>query len=198
MSASELTSATACAECGEEYSPPGEYVDICPQCRAKESTDVPRWRYANLGCGEDHRNGWHNVDVRPECDPDEVVDFDSHPWPWPDGSFTRVLMDNVIEHLDDRNAALHELARVIEPGGTVTLRFPHWNSLGHYTNPSHTKTLTRNSLNSPPVDDFFAVESVDCTRVRFGRGLPKGVALLLSDHIGHVVSEVEVKARVVV
>lgn len=193
---SEQVGRPVCERCSEEYEASGEWVDICPRCRTEEARNEPRWQYANLGCGDDYRNGWWNVDLRPGCDPDEVVDFDYYPWPWDDDSFEKVLMDNVIEHLDDRCAALHELTRVVEPGGTIILRFPHWNSPGHYTNPTHTKTLTRNTFDSEPVNHLFTVKSVDCTRVRFGRVFPKKVALVVAEHVGHVVSEVEVQLRV--
>lgn len=151
----------------------------------------------NLGCGQDYRDGWHNVDINEAHDPDQVVDLDERPWPWESNQFAHALMDNVIEHLDDSAAALHELARIVQPGGTVVVRVPHWNSPGARTNPTHTNTLTHRSFDSPPVSHLFEVENIDCTRVRFGRALPKPAALWLADHIGHIVSEVEVRARVV-
>jgi len=146
----------------------------------------------NLGCGPDYRNGWHNVDIRGAVGPDEVVDLDDVPWPWADGRFELVLMDNVIEHLDDRLATLKELHRITASWGTVVLRFPHWNSPGHYTCPSHTNTLTHRTFENYEVADLFTVREVSARRVRFGRLLPESAALWLGDHIGHLVSEVEV------
>lgn len=151
---------------------------------------------ANLGCGPDYREGWHNVDVRAGVGADEVVDLDAHPWPWPDDAFRHVLMDNVIEHLDDRVAALHELARIVEPGGTATLRFPHWNSPGAWTCPDHSGTITHRSLSNYAAPDCLSVVDVSAQRVRFGRMLPERAALWLADHIGHLVSEVEIVAEV--
>lgn len=151
---------------------------------------------ANLGCGGDYREGWYNVDYREDIRTDERYDFDELPWPWPDDAFDHVLMDNVIEHLDDRYAALKELARVVSPGGRIVLRFPHWNSAGHYSTPSHTKTLTHRTFGNYEVAGLFDVVAVDCQRVRMGRALPKQWALWLADHIGHIVSEVEVELEV--
>jgi len=146
----------------------------------------------NLGCGDDYRQGWHNVDVREAVGPDERVDLNQTPWPWPDNSFELVLMDNVIEHLDDRLAALQELHRITHSWGEIVLRFPHWNSAGHYTCPSHTNTLTNRTFENYEVADLFTVREVSARRVRFGRLLPESAALWLGDHIGHLVSEVEV------
>jgi SAM-dependent methyltransferase len=150
----------------------------------------------NLGCGDDYRDGWHNVDVRAGVDPDEQVDLNDTPWPWPDGSFEFVLMDNVIEHLDDRLAALQELHRITQAWGTVVLRFPHWNSPGHYTCPSHTNTLTHRTFDNREVADLFSVRDVSARRVRAGRLLPEPAALWLADHIGHLVSGVKVTLEV--
>ena len=147
---------------------------------------------ANLGCDRDYRDGWHNVDHRDTVKADERVNLDEIPWPWDDNRFDHVLMDNVIEHLNNRLQALEELKRIVEPRGSIVLRFPHWNSSGHYSDPTHTKTLTHKTFRHDLVSDLFVVDSVDCTRVRFGRALPKSVALWLADHIGHIVSEVEV------
>ena len=151
---------------------------------------------ANLGCGQDYREGWHNVDVRPHAHADENADLDEFPWPWPDNCFESVLMDNVIEHLQDRYQALHELHRVVEPGGMAVLRYPHWHSAGAFKTPSHTTTLTRKTWTDSEVDHLFEVRELNAQRVRFGRLLPERAALWLGDHIGHIVSEVEVKLEV--
>jgi SAM-dependent methyltransferase len=171
--------------------------DIGIAAGRQERGDRPLPARANLGCGPDYREGWHNVDVRPGVGADEVVDLDDYPWPWPDDVFERVLMDNVIEHLDDRVAALHELARVVEPGGSVVVRVPHWNSPGAWTCPDHTGTITHRTFDNYSVSEHYVVREVNATRVRFGRMLPEPAALWLADHIGHLVSEVEIVAEVV-
>ena len=37
----------------------------------------------NLGCGNYKMNGFVNVDKFADCEPDEVVDLEVFPWPWP-------------------------------------------------------------------------------------------------------------------
>lgn len=158
--------------------------------RHATAADLPN--KVNLGCGTDARDGWHNVDIFGTAPVDEQVDLNDLPWPWPEDSFDFALMDNVIEHLDDQVGVLHELHRIVRPGGRVTLRFPHWNSPGHFTCPDHTTSLTHRSFDNYAVDGLFNVYDVGCQRVRFGRLLPERTALWLADHIGHIVSEVEV------
>lgn len=153
-------------------------------------------RRVNLGCGRDYRPDWHNVDIRNDIKTDDCIDLNSHPWNLPTDYWDVALMDNVIEHLDDRQTAFKDLHRILKPGGRAIVRFPHWNSAGHYTTPSHTKTITHRTPTHDEVGDLFERESVNCTRVRFGRLLPETVALLAAEHVGHIVSEVEVELEV--
>lgn len=49
----------------------------------------------------------------------------SNPLPWPDGVFDAVLSVEGIEHLENRQAFLRELFRVLKPGGTLVLTTPN-------------------------------------------------------------------------
>ena len=44
--------------------------------------------------------------------------------PYADGSFDRVLMTEVLEHLDDDATGLHEVYRVLRPGGVLAVTVP--------------------------------------------------------------------------
>lgn len=44
--------------------------------------------------------------------------------PWPDGSFDLVILDNVLEHVADREKTLAEIRRVLAPGGLLYLVVP--------------------------------------------------------------------------
>ena len=45
---------------------------------------------------------------------------------FPDSTFDHVLMMEVIEHLEDPRKALHEVARVVRPGGELVVSFPNY------------------------------------------------------------------------
>lgn len=149
----------------------------------------------NLGCGPDYRDGWHNVDIRPEIGPDEVVDLDGTPWPWPDNSFETTIAINVIEHLDDQHAALHELARITRPGGTIRLAFPHPAGRSQWIDPTHANTLHIETFQHALAPEWELVDWSAST-VRFGRVLPDRAALWWADHLGFLIDELRVELQI--
>ena len=70
----------------------------------------------NLGCGQRKMDGYVNVDASPVCAPDQVVDLEKTPWPWPDDAVDTVKLIHVLEHLGQQPATflaiLRELWRV--------------------------------------------------------------------------------------
>jgi ubiquinone/menaquinone biosynthesis C-methylase UbiE len=52
---------------------------------------------------------------------------DIHTLPFASGSFDKVLMSEVLEHLADDRAAMQEVYRVLKPGGVLALSVPHAN-----------------------------------------------------------------------
>jgi glycosyltransferase involved in cell wall biosynthesis/ubiquinone/menaquinone biosynthesis C-methylase UbiE len=57
--------------------------------------------------------------------------------PFPDASFDKVLMSEVLEHISDDRVALSEIFRVLKPGGILALSVPHarypfwWDPINH-------------------------------------------------------------------
>ncbi len=46
--------------------------------------------------------------------------------PFPDDTFDRIIASEVLEHVTDDQLALHELFRVLKPGGTLAATVPSW------------------------------------------------------------------------
>jgi SAM-dependent methyltransferase len=47
--------------------------------------------------------------------------------PFPDNYFDGVILSEILEHIDDDVAGLHEVRRVLKPGGAVAITVPHAN-----------------------------------------------------------------------
>lgn len=93
-----------------------------PQEQRKRTDAMPD--RLHLGCGDRYLDGYHNVDAEETVDPDEVVNLDDHPWPWPADSFAEIRGEHVFEHLGDVEAALRECKRLLEPGGALVMVWP--------------------------------------------------------------------------
>jgi SAM-dependent methyltransferase len=57
-----------------------------------------------------------------------VQQGDSYALPFADASFDGVVMADVIEHLDEPDRAVSEMARVVRDDGAVLVTTPHWRS----------------------------------------------------------------------
>lgn len=115
---------------------------------------LPTRTFLNLGSGKDRRPDAVNVDVTSDTDPDVVHDLNVFPWPFPDNSFEHVLAQDVLEHLDDRLAAMREIHRVCAHGAVVHILVPHFSSANAFTDPTHRGFFGRFSM------DYLTGESV--------------------------------------
>lgn len=73
-----------------------------------------------------------------------VVHYDGRIIPFPDGAFDHVLCVEVLEHVDDAEAFVCELARVLGPGGSLVLTIP-WSARLHHL-PHDYRRYTRHGL----------------------------------------------------
>jgi SAM-dependent methyltransferase len=55
-----------------------------------------------------------------------VVRGDALRLPFPDGSFTRVVASEILEHVPDDAGAMREIVRVLAPGGLAAVTVPRW------------------------------------------------------------------------
>ncbi len=65
------------------------------------------------------------VHARRESVPAALANADSNRLPFRDECFDRVLMSEVLEHLEDDRRALAEVRRVLKPGGILAISVPH-------------------------------------------------------------------------
>ncbi|GEO81444.1 class I SAM-dependent methyltransferase [Pararhodospirillum oryzae] len=104
----------------------------------------------NLGCGGHHREGWINVDRAAALAPDQVVDLETTPWPWPDDSVDEILLSHVLEHLGETPraflAVMGELWRVCRNGARITIVVPHPRHDSFLNDPTHVRPITPEGL----------------------------------------------------
>jgi len=91
----------------------------------------------NLGCGGKKLGGFWNVDLSEKCSPDEVVDLNQYPWPWPNDHFSEVKAYDVIEHLENPVMAMSEIHRVCSHGAQIEITVPHFSCANAFTDPTH-------------------------------------------------------------
>lgn len=101
----------------------------------KSKYNPPKADKLNLGCGQFKKPGFVNVDFDSRVNPDLVWNLDNLPYPFPEGSFSLIEADHVLEHLKDPFNAMKEFHRLLKKDGIVTIRVPHF-SRG-FTHPDH-------------------------------------------------------------
>ncbi len=104
----------------------------------------------NLGCGSDKRKGYVNVDKMKKAKPDQVVDLESLPWPWPDSSVDEIVMKHVLEHLgadtETYLGIIAELYRIAKPKAKIVITVPHPRHDHYLNDPTHVRPITIEGL----------------------------------------------------
>lgn len=104
----------------------------------------------NLGCGNNKRQGWVNVDKVAACRPDQIVDLEKLPWPWPSDSAEEIALDNTLEHLGAATEVylgiMKELYRVCRDGAKVAITVPHPRHDHFLDDPTHVRVVTLGGL----------------------------------------------------
>ncbi len=107
----------------------------------------------NLGCGGKRVPGFVGVDKYSTLAVDVRADL-TETLPFERNSVDEILLDNVIEHMMDIPALMHEMHRVCRDGARVRILTPHFTSLSSWRDPTHVHHLSYFSL------DHFTREQV--------------------------------------
>ena len=90
---------------------------------APEACFIPRFE-------KTHREGYITADIE---SPLAKVKMDIHAIPFPENTFDAVLCNHVLEHVESDIKALHEMHRVMKPGGFAILQVPFFPPLPEIT-----------------------------------------------------------------
>ena len=100
----------------------------------------------NMGCGQNHLPGYVNVDAAEASRPDEVVDLEVTPWPWPDNCAEEVRFIHSLEHMGGQSkvflAMMTELYRICAPDASVIIHVPHPRHDFFLNDPTHVRVIT--------------------------------------------------------
>lgn len=142
----------------------------------------------NLGAGKKPMIGYINVDKEKFPGVSVVHDLDKFPYPFGTSTVDRVLMDNVLEHLDDPIRVMKELHRITKPFGLIKIIVPYWNSSGAWQDLTHKQYFSYDSFNYFKEYSNYLYEYY-CPPFKVISVSPKGIKRILSLFVSNVVSE---------
>lgn len=107
---------------------------------------IPEQTKLNMGCGFKKLSDHWNVDVESKCNPDEVLDFETTPWPYEDNFFDKITADNILEHLGQSpkvfTNVIKEMYRVSKDGAIWAICIPHHRCDLFWDDYTHVRVLT--------------------------------------------------------
>jgi len=102
--------------------------------------DIIEMKILNLGCGEKVIDGAINVDIKPFKGVNKIMDLNKEIWSFDSDFFDEIYAYHVIEHLDDFDATMGKLHRILKDDGEIHIKIPHHSSQGTHT-PYHRMSL---------------------------------------------------------
>jgi len=91
----------------------------------------------NVGSGTDIREGYVNLDYYKFSGTDVIWNINKLPWPFPNNSFSEILLSHIIEHVDDVVSTMNEIWRISKPGAIIKIGVPYFTSLNAVKDPTH-------------------------------------------------------------
>ena len=98
---------------------------------------VPSSDILDVGCGLRKRPGAIGIDINPRSHADVIHDLNRFPYPFKAESFSEIVCENIIEHLDNVVKVMEELHRIAKPRATVTIVVPFFAHPQANTDPTH-------------------------------------------------------------
>ena len=131
-------------------------------------------RVLDIGCGRNKLAGAVGLDRHPLPGVDVVADLDGE-LPFPEASFDCVSANQVLEHVRDLVGLVHELHRVLRPGGLLVAHVPYFRSAWAHIDPTHVRSFTIRTM------DYF-VDGTACHRdYRFGERAFRRIQVILDN-----------------
>ncbi len=95
----------------------------------------------NIGCGKDIKKGFVNLDRAQLPGVDVVCDIEKD-LPFKNKEFEYVLCQDVLEHMSDSGRLMREMHRILNDGGVLEVRVPHFSSVNNYVDVTHKRMFS--------------------------------------------------------
>jgi predicted SAM-dependent methyltransferase len=92
----------------------------------------------NLGCGDQQINDYIGLDLLSRAGVDVICDLE-HPLPLANGVVDRVYAKSLLEHIDNLEALLKDVQRILKSNGMFQIYVPHWSNPFYYSDYSHVR-----------------------------------------------------------
>ena len=102
---------------------------------------LTRGKVLDLGCGTHKTQGALGLDSRPFPGVDIIADLEK-PLPLDSDSFDTVFANQVIEHVVNLPGLVHEVHRILKPGGQFLAHVPYFRSGWAYCDPTHVRCFS--------------------------------------------------------
>lgn len=122
----------------------------------------------NLGCAKNPETGWLNLDMDPRVNPDVIHDLEKPPLPFADETFDCILGAHVFEHVVNLVPLVHDLGRILKPGGFLIAVTPYGSSDDAWDCPHHVRSFSENTW------AYFSQRLYDCETPTHGNGAYQG------------------------
>ena len=99
----------------------------------------------NLGCGDVRIPGFLGMDIIYTDAVDRICDLERQ-WCFEDNSVSRIIANDIIEHLKDPIHAMNEIWRVCRDGAIVEMQIPTTDGRGAFQDPTHKSFWNANSF----------------------------------------------------